>query len=225
MVKILTNFQKEFLKEIGKSKLNDYFLWSGGTALSYYYLQHRLSLDLDFLSKDLLPDEYLLNEVLGIIKDLKIKKVEEQKRFNRHEFWLKRNRETIRIEFVYYPFPDIRNPKKFPEFDMKIDSIEDILTNKTHAIFERAEPKDIFDLYCIYQREKMKFPTSLRWVKKKFGVEIDPVILVSKILEGATKLEDIRPLILKKEFFRPKRIKGYFEKEAQSYLKKKIKKI
>lgn len=223
MAKILNNFQKKFLKEIGNSKLSKYFIWSGGTVLSYQYLRHRRSHDLDFLSKDLLPDEYLLGQIKEIGKKLRVKKIEEQKRFNRHEFWLKRNKEVIRIEFVFYPFPSVRKPRKLTEFNIKIDSIEDILTNKFHAIFERAEPKDVFDVYCILQKQKIKFLSILKWVKKKFGVEIDPVLLVSKILEGAEKLKEIKPLILKKEFYHPDKIKKYFQKEAQNYLKKKIK--
>ena len=64
----------------------------------------------------------------------------------------------------------------------------------------------------------------MQWLKKKFGVEIEPVVLASKILEGAAKLKDIRPLILKKEFPRSNKIKKYFEREAQNYLRKKISK-
>ncbi|PIY88945.1 MAG: hypothetical protein COY73_02425, partial [Candidatus Nealsonbacteria bacterium CG_4_10_14_0_8_um_filter_37_14] len=67
---ILTNFQKRALKEIGKSELSRFFVWSGGTALSFYYLQHRLSVDLDFMSQDLFRDEYLLTELRKIAKNL-----------------------------------------------------------------------------------------------------------------------------------------------------------
>ena len=104
MPEILTPFQKDTLKEMGKSELARFFVWSGGTALSFCYLQHRLSYDLDFLSKDLLPDEYLLSKIKKITKNLKIKKIEEQKRFNRREFWLRKNKEILRIEFVFLSF-------------------------------------------------------------------------------------------------------------------------
>lgn len=223
MAKILSPFQKNFLKELGKSELSTFFIWSGGTALSYQYLSHRKSYDLDFLSNDLLPDDYLLTQIKKIAKNLKIKKIEEQKKFNRHEFWLKKDRETLRIEFVFYPFPNIKKPVILKEFNIKIDSIEDILTNKAHIIFERTEPKDVFDFYCILQKRKTNFLLILKWVKKKFGVEIDPVLLVSKILEGAGKLSEIRPLILKKEFYNSNKIKRFFESKAREYLKRKIK--
>jgi predicted nucleotidyltransferase component of viral defense system len=225
MAKILIPFQEKVLKEIGKSDLPRYFIWSGGTALSFYYLQHRRSQDLDFFSKDLIPADYLLTEIKRIAKNLKIQKIEEQKRFNRHEFWLTKGKEVLRIEFVFYPFPNIKKPKNLKNFNIRIDSLEDILTNKIHAIFERTEPKDVFDVYCVLQKKKIKLPLVLKWAKKKFGTEIDPVLLISKILEGVEKLTEIKPLILKREYYQINKIKikEYFKTEAFNYLKGKIK--
>lgn len=42
---ILTPFHKEVLREIGKSDVSHYFIWSGGTALSYQYLQWKRNLE------------------------------------------------------------------------------------------------------------------------------------------------------------------------------------
>ena len=220
--KILTNFQRKALKEIGKSELSRFFVWSGGTALSFYYLQHRLSADLDFMSQDLFRDEYLLTELRKIAKNLGVKSIEEQKKLNRCEFWLKKDKEILRIEFVFYPFPRVRPPKKLKEFNIKIDSIEDMLTNKVHAAYERSEPKDIFDLYCILLIKKINFFRIFKLVEKKFGIRIDPVLFIGEVLRGAEKLEGIRPLILKKKLLKPSSIKAYFQKGAQIYLKKKI---
>lgn len=222
MPKLLTNFQKEVLKEVGRNELSTYFVWSGGTALSYQYLCHRESYDLDFLSKDLFPDDYILSQIKKIAKNLKINKIEEQKKLNRHEFWFRKDKKELKVEFVFYPFSNIKIPKKIKEFNIKIDSIQDILTNKAHALFERAEPKDVFDFYCILQKEKINFFLVLKWVKKKFGVEIDPVLLTGKILEGTERLAEIKPLLLKKELYQPEKIKKYFERDIQSYLKNKI---
>ena len=91
-----------------------------------------------------------------------------------------------------------------------------------HSIFERSEPKDVFDFYCILKKEKIKLALVFNWVKKKFGIEIDPVLFTGKILEGADKLNKIKPLITKKELYNSNKIKEYFEQKAQKYLKKKI---
>ncbi len=49
---LLTPFQGEFLKAFSRTDLNAAFYLTGGTALSAFYLQHRLSEDLDFFTSD-----------------------------------------------------------------------------------------------------------------------------------------------------------------------------
>lgn len=220
---ILNNLQKSFLKKLGEGELAKSYVWSGGTALAYLYLQHRLSYDLDFLSLDLVPDRELLINIRRIAKELRITKIEERSRFNRHEFFLKMRKENLRIEFVYYPFPPIKKRGPISEFKMRVDSLEDMATNKTLAVFERSEPKDTFDLYWILQIKQVKFLTLFKWVEKKFGVIIDPVIFASEALKGADRLQEIQPLVLKKRFYQPRKIKQYFLQAPQEYLKKKIK--
>lgn len=222
MQEILNNFQKDFLKILGKTELSKFFIWSGGTALSFY-LKHRLSFDLDFLSQELLPDDYLLAQIKKISSELKITKIEENKRFNRNEFWLTQNKEKLKVEFVFYPFPYIKSPKKIKDFNIKIDSLEDILTNKAHAVFERYEPKDIFDFYCLLKEKKFKFQKVFQWLKKKFGTEIDPVLFSSQLLKGIENLKLIKPLIIKKELYHPKEIEKFFKEKAEDYLRKKLK--
>jgi len=179
MLNLLSKFQQEVLKEVSNSEFGNLFVWSGGTALSYYYLQHRDSFDLDFMSQDLFPDDFMISEIKKIAEKLDVKKIEEQKSYNRFIFWITKN-DTLKLEFVFYPFPHIKKPKIIKGFNIKIDSIEDILTNKVHAAFERSEPKDVFDLYCIFKNKEIDFAIVFEWVKKKFGVEIDPVLFSSK---------------------------------------------
>lgn len=47
MASILTPQQKHALELISQTKIAKQFYFSGGTALSYHYLNHRLSEDLD----------------------------------------------------------------------------------------------------------------------------------------------------------------------------------
>lgn len=223
MVAILKEFHEEVLKAVGESELNRFFTWSGGTALSYFYLQHRLSYDLDFMSKGLVPDQLLLLQIREIAKKAKCKLMREHTRFNRHEFWLKKGAHTLKIEFIFYPFLSIKQSKKIAEFNLKVDSLEDILTNKIHALYERLEPKDVFDIYCILQKSGFKFGTLFKWTEKKFGAQIDPVLWVSLALKAADKLADIKPLVLNKDDFSLKDIKKYLEGESHLYLAKKIK--
>jgi len=53
--KILSPQQKAFLREFTKTELTNAFRFTGGTALSAFYLEHRLSEDLDFFSSEKIP--------------------------------------------------------------------------------------------------------------------------------------------------------------------------
>jgi predicted nucleotidyltransferase component of viral defense system len=62
---ILTKGQKNILKGLPLSLKNN-FVFSGGTALAAFYLEHRLSEDLDFFGKNLGQDIFL-SEIQGIL--------------------------------------------------------------------------------------------------------------------------------------------------------------
>src|SRR3990167_8272541 len=173
-------------------------------------------IEIDFYLK------YILAEIKKIAVHLRISQIREHKQFNRYEFWFKKNKSVLKVEFIFYPFKNMKKPKKIKDFNVLTDSIEDITANKTHAIYERHEPKDVFDLYRILIKKKIKFLKIFKWVEEKFGVKIDPVLFLSRLLRGADSLDKIRPLLLNKELLHTEAIKKYFQKEADKYLKTKI---
>ena len=89
MASILTPQQIHALKLISQTKLARQFYFSGGTALSYYYLHHRLSEDLDFFN----PDEFDPQAVTITLKSLQSKldfnTIDFQNSFNRNLFFLR----------------------------------------------------------------------------------------------------------------------------------------
>lgn len=219
--KILNNFQEKVLKEFAQSDLSKYFYWSGGTALAYGYLSHRLSEDLDFMSEELLPDEYLLSLVKDLANRLGLDKIEQKKIYNRNKFIFYKNRRSLKLEFIYYPFKNLRKPRSLQEFGMKISSLEDIAVNKVHALYERGEPKDAFDLYWILRENKNLTLKSLaRLVTNKFGVEIDYIKLNAQALRAIDKMKNIQPLMTNRISYKEDEIKEYFQKQANKYLRK-----
>lgn len=70
--KILTPNQKSFLHEFTKSELRNVFRLTGGTALSAFYLEHRLSEDLDFFSSENVPLAIIENFLKSIDSVMKI---------------------------------------------------------------------------------------------------------------------------------------------------------
>ena len=49
-MKVLTPFQEDFLRLFSKTVLAEHFFLTGGTALSAFYLEHRISEDMDLCS-------------------------------------------------------------------------------------------------------------------------------------------------------------------------------
>src|SRR5437867_13239390 len=77
---VLTPAQKILLARLGQSTLSEQFYFTGGTALAALCLQHRLSEDIDFFTRETVPVE----SVLGFLRALPdVQKVEYERKFDR----------------------------------------------------------------------------------------------------------------------------------------------
>ncbi|MFH1456734.1 MAG: nucleotidyl transferase AbiEii/AbiGii toxin family protein [Patescibacteria group bacterium] len=218
--KILNSTQIKTLKAIAKTKLAKSYYWTGGTALAYKYLPLRLSEDLDFFSFDLETDENLIIELNRLKHDLDIKKIDFTQHLNRQQFVLNFDKnDKLKLEFVFFPFKNLGKILIDKNLNIKIDSLVDIATNKTLATYQRNEPKDIFDLYCLLDLKKFKLADLIKNVNKKFDVKINQADLEAKILNNIDLLKNIEPLILDFEKFNIKEIKNFFSKQTINYLK------
>lgn len=220
----LTKLQKDVLLFFGKNAFAKNFYWTGGTLLSYFYLHHRDSVDLDFFSEDLfLDDEYLkfINDLKSAIKAGKVKFNLDK---NRRLYFVERGKETVKLELVYFPFKSIEKKSKLEEFSLKVDSLTDIMANKILSTYQRNEPKDVYDLYR-YLNDKPKFnlPKLVSLVEKKFGVAIEVSLLLAKINELAGNLDSLQPLLLKPKKNLSKKIKSFFQEIFNTIAKKYIK--
>src|SRR3989344_5689675 len=152
---ILTPHQSQFLDLVASEKqLTKHFYLTGGTALSEFYYQHRLSEDLDFFN----PEAEVNQPAL--------------------EIFLKKNLQ--KVDFNYYPFPRIEPGKKYK--DVSIDSVYDIAANKLHTMFMKPRSRDYIDLYFILSREKYPLDKLIIAAKTKFDWHIDKVTLASQFL-------------------------------------------
>ncbi|MFQ6091943.1 MAG: nucleotidyl transferase AbiEii/AbiGii toxin family protein [bacterium] len=68
-MKVLTPLQEDFIGFFAKTVLKDTFLLTGGTALSAFYLQHRISEDVDFFTEE----EGQVDRVLAVVQDIAAK--------------------------------------------------------------------------------------------------------------------------------------------------------
>lgn len=166
-MEILTSFQKELLKQISKSILNDDFYLTGGTALSAFYLQHRISEDLDFFTAN--PNA--LRQVPSILQDV-AQEIEAQTEFRRlfgsfiECFIQSKNNEIVKIDFALDSPFRFETPHLDGKYGIYVDSLVDIACGKMSALYDRAEPKDFVDVYFI-AKEVIDFDTLLRKAKEK----------------------------------------------------------
>ena len=220
----LTDLQQNILKFFGQNKFGQNFYWTGGTLLAYRYLFNRRSVDLDFFSEDLFDDGNYLIFINQLKRAVAAKKINFTNDLNRRLYLVSKGKESVKLELVYFPFPAITKRKILKEFGVKVDSSADLMANKILSAYQRSEPKDVFDLYS-YLAKKPEFNLArlIKLAKKKFGVEIETLILFGKINELADQLDLLTPLLLKPEKNLSIKVKIFFQLEFNKFANKKIK--
>lgn len=180
---ILTPHQSQFLDIAGSQKqLIQNFYLTGGTALSAFYYQHRLSEDLDFFNTNQEVNQVAIEVflkkispllgVIGIKKTVFLGLVTYVLNFS--------DNQQLKVDFNYYPFPRIEPGKKYK--GLSIDSVYDIAVNKLHTMFMKPRSRDYVDLYFILTRENYSLDKLIIDAKTKFDWHIDKVTLASQFL-------------------------------------------
>ena len=220
----LTKLQQDILKFFGQNKFGQNFYWTGGTLLAYRYLFNRRSVDLDFFSQDLFDDGDYLIFINQLKRAVSAEKINFTAELNRRLYIISNKEESVKLELVYLPFTAIAKRKILKKFGVKVDSLTDLMANKILSAYQRSEPKDIFDLYSyLNQKPKFNLKRLFKLAEKKFGVEIEPLILFGKINELADKLDLLKPLLIKPEKNLRKQVKTFFQLEFNRFAKKIIK--
>ena len=210
MATILTPKQVKTLKSIASSDLAKEFYFSGGTALSHYYLQHRLSEDLDFFREI----EFDVQATYIALKTLKsmidYDTIDFQTSMNRNLFFLHfQDKSVLKLEFSYYPFTQIEPPKIID--GLLVDSTIDIATNKLFTIVQTPRGRDYYDLYYLIKKYGYTIPKLRMLAKQKFDWHIDPLMLASQLNKANTFIDD--PILIGKHD--AESIFQYFEGESK----------
>ncbi|MEK7170078.1 MAG: nucleotidyl transferase AbiEii/AbiGii toxin family protein [Patescibacteria group bacterium] len=210
---ILTENQQRILALIADdTTIAGYFYLSGGTALAEYYLQHRLSEDLDFFAEE----EFDPQAISAFFKKMQdkagITSITYEQSFNRNLFFLAVGTDTIKTEFTYFPFPRIEQKNKIGK--LGIDSLLDITVNKIFTIYQKPRSRDFIDLYCILQKEKdWMIDELVQKAQIKFDNYLDPLQLAAQF----TKAETLKDY--------PKLLIPLLEKEWQSFFIQEAKRL
>jgi len=195
MTSILSDNQRRLLTLLSEEvQICQSFYLSGGTALAEFYLQHRLSEDLDFFSEEEFESEGVSAVLKKIQKAAGIIRVRYEQSFNRNLFFLELEKDEIKTEFTYFPFPRIEQKKKIG--NLSIDSLIDIAVNKVFTIYQKPRSRDYIDLYCIMKRESWTIADLVRKARIKFDYHIDPLQLGAQFVKAQELKDYPRMLIL-----------------------------
>lgn len=213
--KIITSEQAKVLDQI---RQNDYlrtnFYFTGGTALSEYYLQHRYSEDLDLFTEK----PYQQDLIVDFIRDLCMKNrwTYELKTIEMlMTFYLHIRTKTLKVDFSHYSCRRIK--KEQVDRGLVIDSLMDIGINKITTLFQRTQVKDFVDCYFLFH--KLSIWDLIYGAKVKFGQEIEPWLLATEFtnVNKFTELPRmIKPLSLAQ-------LKDYFNRLARRFAKQETK--
>jgi predicted nucleotidyltransferase component of viral defense system len=164
-----TNFalQDRFLERFFAGPQAESFYLTGGTALARFYLHHRESLDLDLFTNDWGQDFSHLNQfILGIL----------------HSLDLRISSQVVTSTFLQYILTDAAGtplkvdlvkdiPVHFGALTMingvRLDSLENIGSNKILAVFGRTDAKDFIDLYWLLHHTGLDFDPLFRQAQQK----------------------------------------------------------
>jgi predicted nucleotidyltransferase component of viral defense system len=215
--RILTLSQVTFLREFVQSDLRNVFRLTGGTALSAFYLEHRISEDLDFFSSEKVA-LYSLERVLKAMECASI--ISYTKQFDRNLFHIElQDASFLKVEFTFYPLRSIEEPHTIE--GMRVDSFLDIVVNKLCAIADRLDVKDFVDLYWALKKGNLSLNRLLDLAEKKCETRGIRHILKRRLLQIPEGIDQLPLKVTIKaeemeELFR-RLIKKMVEKEVMEH--------
>ncbi len=131
------------LKEISAIKDLDLFALAGGTSLSLQ-LGHRISIDLDFFTKE----EFKPNDIITILKQ-HFELTDISTNINSLSLFINHNSQLVKIDFLRHNYPLLN--RIITVNNIRLFSVEDIAAMKLNAIVNRGARKDFYDIYELLQ--------------------------------------------------------------------------
>jgi len=213
--KILTEKQQVLIDNLPDGILASFYL-TGGTALSAFYIEHRLSKDLDFFTdteEQMPPIEFLtaLIRRLPSVKDIRYERL-----FDRRIFEVVfKDSDTLKVEFSTYPFKSVEERTKVGK--LVVDSLLNIVTGKLFALTDRYDPKDFVDLYFVLRNYDRKLEDLIKKTGERFEISGLEYIIPERILLVKRIGPDDLPIMLKE--INAEEMKRYFLGKASELVK------
>lgn len=203
-----TQEQRVIFNKIKETEfLRENFYFTGGTALSLFYLEHRYSEDLDFFSEKKFDGEDLNSYMTQWAREYNFifkRDIKEMVDIFILDFG---RGKTLKVDFGHYPYKRVEKGRIYE--GMMIDSLLDIGINKLLSINQRAQVKDFVDLYFLLR--KFTIWDLIEGVRVKFRMEMEPWILAADLLI----INDFNDLPLMIKPLKLEKLKIFFRKKAK----------
>lgn len=191
----------------GVSEIKKAYL-AGGTALSLQ-IGHRISIDLDFFTRQEFDEEELSGKLASVPKFI-------QEGTAKWTVWGKINQ--TKFSMFYYKYPLLEKTVLFE--GIQLASLADIAAMKIHAIEGRGTRRDFVDVYFLsktYSLEEM-----LNFYQKKYAVLEDHLYSILRSLDYFEDAEQemLMPKMLNKVSW--EEVKDYFRNEIYKLSEKKL---
>jgi predicted nucleotidyltransferase component of viral defense system len=140
---------------------------AGGTAV-YFYLKHRVSIDLDFFTPTPFNAQQLIHKIKECFDDVLVELMEEK------TVILYISKEKIKFSLFLLPYENLKENQTVTLADGTIcplASLDDIEAMKAIAISQRGSVKDFVDMYYLLAKTGHHFENILGIVIKKYGLD------------------------------------------------------
>lgn len=164
MLKLATQEQSNFYEkilypmqdEIFSMMESDKFYLTGGTCLSRFYYHHRYSDDLDFFFEGHEFSKRDFEAEFGQILNTIQKKFNLEVTINSEYFKrmiVSKDDHELKLEFIYETTPTIG--ERIKKDGVRLDTKDNVVTNKLTAIHGRKTYKDYFDLFFLLKEYEL----------------------------------------------------------------------
>ncbi len=210
-----------FLKLLAHPTIEESFFLTGGTALSVFYLYHRVSDDLDLFSLN--PVDFAeIDFWIRSTWQSACSKIKESPNFL--SFLI----QETKVDLVIDPLSNKENRERVRfenEHSILIDNINNIISNKFSCIVSRAEPKDYIDIYFLFKIfSDLKLEGVYERAKLKDAIFDDPPTAAFQLEEGISFLKENPSIMpdIRREFGQDEFIKFFEEVLEWLYGKYKV---
>ena len=167
-MQIISPIQQNILELWGEPQGSTDFYLTGGTALSYFYLKHRKSNDLDFFT----PSEGIIPDFSNRLEKNLAEKgfvVERRRGLDSFvELFVQKDKQSTIIQLAQDSAFRFEPTKTFPGYpNLRVDNLTDIATNKLLALFGRAALRDFIDVYILVDKGHFRREDLLEKAKEK----------------------------------------------------------